>query len=135
MTISSPADLTLATESIRSRTVAEWRRMRGAIGKRPAVFLLFASVVVERRQATLDAIEEKLDEEVAATGRQPSQESQIAAVFAHWQLVMDSPRSILDAKRKAVIKSALKTGYTVEQLCQAVDGCRNGILWRFYHPD
>jgi len=37
------ADLTLATESIRSRTVAEWRRMRGAIGKRPAVFLLFSA--------------------------------------------------------------------------------------------
>jgi 16S rRNA (cytidine1402-2'-O)-methyltransferase len=36
------ADLTLPTESVRTRTVADWRRLRGAIGKRPAVFLLLA---------------------------------------------------------------------------------------------
>lgn len=36
------ADLTRATESIRTQTIAEWRRARGAIGKRPAVFLLFS---------------------------------------------------------------------------------------------
>jgi 16S rRNA (cytidine1402-2'-O)-methyltransferase len=37
------ADLTLGTESVRTRTVAEWRRSKGAIGKRPAVFLLLAA--------------------------------------------------------------------------------------------
>ncbi len=37
------ADLTLATESVRTRTIAEWRRAKAAIGKRPAVFLLLAS--------------------------------------------------------------------------------------------
>ena len=37
------ADLTLPTESIGTRSVAEWRRSKGAIGKRPAVFLLLAS--------------------------------------------------------------------------------------------
>ena len=36
------ADLTLATECIRTRSIAEWRRARTAIGKRPAVFLLLA---------------------------------------------------------------------------------------------
>jgi 16S rRNA (cytidine1402-2'-O)-methyltransferase len=36
------ADLTLATESIHTRTMAQWRRERSAIGKRPAVFLLLA---------------------------------------------------------------------------------------------
>jgi 16S rRNA (cytidine1402-2'-O)-methyltransferase len=36
-------DLTLGTESVRTRTVAEWRRSKGAIGKRPAVFLLLAA--------------------------------------------------------------------------------------------
>ena len=36
------ADLTLATESIRTQTVAEWRQARSAVGKRPAVFLLLA---------------------------------------------------------------------------------------------
>jgi 16S rRNA (cytidine1402-2'-O)-methyltransferase len=36
------ADLTLGTESVRTRTIAEWRRAREALGKRPAVFLLLA---------------------------------------------------------------------------------------------
>jgi 16S rRNA (cytidine1402-2'-O)-methyltransferase len=36
------ADLTLGRESIRTKTIAEWRHARSAIGKRPAVFLLLA---------------------------------------------------------------------------------------------
>ena len=36
------ADLTLATESIRTQAVADWRRSRPTLGKRPAVFLLLA---------------------------------------------------------------------------------------------
>jgi 16S rRNA (cytidine1402-2'-O)-methyltransferase len=36
-------DLTLATESVRTATVAEWRRQPATIGKRPTVFLLLAS--------------------------------------------------------------------------------------------
>ena len=36
------ADLTLASESIRTQPIAAWRRERSAIGKRPAVFLLLA---------------------------------------------------------------------------------------------
>lgn len=36
------ADLTLPTESIKTLPVAEWRRSKAAIGRRPAVFLLLA---------------------------------------------------------------------------------------------
>jgi 16S rRNA (cytidine1402-2'-O)-methyltransferase len=36
------ADLTLPTENIQSRSIAEWRRAKAAIGRRPAVFLLLA---------------------------------------------------------------------------------------------
>lgn len=36
------ADLTLPTESINTLPVAEWRRTKAAIGRRPAVFLLLA---------------------------------------------------------------------------------------------
>jgi 16S rRNA (cytidine1402-2'-O)-methyltransferase len=36
------ADLTLPTEAVATRSIAEWRRARHAIGKRPAVFLLLA---------------------------------------------------------------------------------------------
>jgi 16S rRNA (cytidine1402-2'-O)-methyltransferase len=36
------ADLTLPVESIRTQAVADWRRSRPSLGKRPAVFLLLA---------------------------------------------------------------------------------------------
>jgi 16S rRNA (cytidine1402-2'-O)-methyltransferase len=36
------ADLTLPTEEIATRTIAQWRKVRAALGKRPAVFLLQA---------------------------------------------------------------------------------------------
>lgn len=36
------ADLTLDSESVRTRTVAEWRRAPSAVGRRAAVFLLLA---------------------------------------------------------------------------------------------
>jgi 16S rRNA (cytidine1402-2'-O)-methyltransferase len=38
------ADLTLADESVISKAIAEWRRSRAVIGRRPAVFLLQAAV-------------------------------------------------------------------------------------------
>jgi len=41
--LSIAADLTLPTESIKTRTIAEWKKAPDAIGKRPAVFLLYAS--------------------------------------------------------------------------------------------
>ena len=37
------ADLTAEEESIATRTVAQWRTLPGAIGRRPAVFLLLAA--------------------------------------------------------------------------------------------
>jgi 16S rRNA (cytidine1402-2'-O)-methyltransferase len=37
------ADLTLATESISTRSVSEWRKSKTAIGRRPAVFLFLAN--------------------------------------------------------------------------------------------
>jgi 16S rRNA (cytidine1402-2'-O)-methyltransferase len=37
------ADLTLATESIGTKTIAQWRRSPSPVGRRPAVFLLLAN--------------------------------------------------------------------------------------------
>jgi 16S rRNA (cytidine1402-2'-O)-methyltransferase len=37
------ADLTLPTESIITRTIAQWRRTAAPVGRRPAVFLLLAN--------------------------------------------------------------------------------------------
>jgi len=36
------ADLTLPTESVSTKTIAEWRRTKTTIGRRPAVYLLLA---------------------------------------------------------------------------------------------
>ncbi|HWM43676.1 MAG TPA: SAM-dependent methyltransferase [Burkholderiales bacterium] len=36
------ADLTLPAESVTTKTIAEWRRAKATIGRRPAVFLLLA---------------------------------------------------------------------------------------------
>lgn len=49
--------------------------------------------------------------------------AEVVQVFAHWQQVMSSPRSLLDDKRRKLIRNALKTGYTPEQLQRAIDGC------------
>jgi uncharacterized protein YdaU (DUF1376 family) len=49
--------------------------------------------------------------------------SPVGVVFAHWQEVMGSPRSKLDSKRERVIKAAVKAGYSVDDMCKAIDGC------------
>lgn len=43
-------------------------------------------------------------------------------VFAHWQSVMNSPRSVLDANRKKLISSALKN-YSIDDIFSAINGC------------
>ena len=47
-----------------------------------------------------------------------------AEVFAYWQIAMGHPQARLDAKRERAIKARLKDGYTVAQLCIAIDGCK-----------
>jgi hypothetical protein len=49
---------------------------------------------------------------------------QIREIFGHWQAVMESPKSMLDSKREALIRKALKLGYCPDDLKAAVDGCR-----------
>jgi len=44
-------------------------------------------------------------------------------VFEHWCHVMQHSRAQLDHKRRRLIQHALKVGYTVKQLCQAIEGC------------
>jgi hypothetical protein len=44
-------------------------------------------------------------------------------VFQHWQNVFDHPQAVLDEKRKRLIRQALKSGYTEDQLCEAITGC------------
>lgn len=46
----------------------------------------------------------------------------VVTIFEWWQKVMASPRSVLDDKRKKVIKGALKL-YDPRHLCEAILGC------------
>lgn len=47
----------------------------------------------------------------------------ITNIFSHWKSVMNHPRSCLDDKRRRVISAALKSGYTEDDLMQAITGC------------
>ncbi|MBN9287582.1 MAG: hypothetical protein BGO43_04150 [Gammaproteobacteria bacterium 39-13] len=44
-------------------------------------------------------------------------------VFEHWKLTMKHPNAKLDKNRTKLIREALKLGYSIEELCQAISGC------------
>lgn len=46
----------------------------------------------------------------------------VRTIFEYWQKVMDSPRSVLDEKRKRLIARTLKT-YSPADICKAIRGC------------
>lgn len=46
------------------------------------------------------------------------------AVFDHWRSVMNHPSAKFDEKRAKTIREALKLGYTLDQLRQAIEGCK-----------
>jgi hypothetical protein len=52
----------------------------------------------------------------------PSKADHVAEVFDHWRSVMNSPRSKLDPKRRALIARAIKL-YSVFDCIAAIDGC------------
>ena len=47
----------------------------------------------------------------------------LSFIFNVWKTTLGHPNAVLDDKRKAVISKALKSGYSVDQLCQAITGC------------
>lgn len=57
--------------------------------------------------------------------KEPRASQDVQDVFAHWQRVMHHPQAKLDEKRAKAIGRRLADGYTVAELRQAVDGCRN----------
>ena len=58
-----------------------------------------------------------------------------AEVFAYWQAVMDHATAKLTPGRERCIKARLKDGYTVDQLKQAIDGCRASPFHQGGGPD
>lgn len=68
--------------------------------------------------------ETEVEKDVQSAESDPvSVSSDVALVFEFWKSAMKSPTSKLDKKRTSLIKAALKTGYTAEQLCDAITGC------------
>lgn len=64
-------------------------------------------------------------EAVAPTARRRTDSADGALeVFEYWQRTLSHPTAKLDAKRVKAIKGRLADGYTVRELCQAVDGCK-----------
>jgi hypothetical protein len=55
---------------------------------------------------------------------QPRGSEDVRSVFAYWQEVMSHPHAKLDDKRAKAIGKRLSDGYTVGELCQAIDGCK-----------
>lgn len=47
----------------------------------------------------------------------------VQELFAYWQEVMQSPRSVLDDKRRKAIRTALKNGHSPDDLRRAIRGC------------
>ncbi len=48
----------------------------------------------------------------------------VRAVFEYWRQVMNHPGALLDTKRSRAIAARLKSGFSIEQLKQAIDGCK-----------
>lgn len=60
--------------------------------------------------------------------REPSiytQDAKALDVFDYWKERMDHSKAKLDKKRTTLINNALKIGYTVDDLKDAIDGCAN----------
>lgn len=47
----------------------------------------------------------------------------VRIVVDHWQRVMRKPKAALDSKRRRAVEGRLQDGYSVEDLCLAIDGC------------
>lgn len=58
----------------------------------------------------------------AAPEPKADEASQIRTVFEHWQKARSHPSAKLDPTRRGKIKARLREGFTVEQLCRAIDG-------------
>lgn len=48
---------------------------------------------------------------------------EVNELFQYWQKVLEHPRAKLDNKRKRKIEAALRLGYAMDELKQAIDGC------------
>jgi len=65
---------------------------------------------------------------LSSCGENPSElklnnSSEIKEIFQYWKTTLDHPKARIDEKRKIKIRSALKSGYSVDDIKLAIDGC------------
>lgn len=60
----------------------------------------------------------------AAPKNQEMTQTAVQHVFEHWKTIMNHPDAKLDFSRKNGIKKALTAGYSVTDLCKAIEGCQ-----------
>lgn len=82
-----------------------------------------ASSTREPRDGHAGKEERKGKEKKGREGKEICTSDDALSVFQHWQTVMGKPRTVLDSKRKALITSRLRDGYTVQDLQAAATGC------------
>lgn len=51
--------------------------------------------------------------------------SDVDVIFAYWQAALNHPNAKMTTERQTAIRARLREGYSVQQLIQAIDGCKN----------
>jgi hypothetical protein len=84
-----------------------------------------ASVLLaSRKQNVTTETETETEAEAEAEAETETERAAVRGIFEHWAAVHGKPRAKLDEKRRKLIRSALRTGYTTEDLRAAIDGCK-----------
>lgn len=65
----------------------------------------------------------KSEVETSPRGKNESSEEACTQIFSHWKNVMNHPKAKLDPKRKRSIVKAMKLGFDICQLKEAINGC------------
>lgn len=82
-------------------------------------------IVLERRSEVVEAVECAAPLAVVkqkASAPRVDYGDDVREVFLHWQRVRNHPAAKLDDKRAKAIKARFKDGYTVGELCRAIEG-------------
>ncbi len=78
----------------------------------------------ETRQTQTQTQTQKKEQLPLSTQAAPEVDPRPERVFEHWRRVMGKrSTTVFDAKRRKAVEGRLRDGYSVEELCQAVDGC------------
>lgn len=75
-------------------------------------------------EGELDKNPEPITQNKEQEEKQNSYRAQAREVFSYWQSIMKKPKAILGEKREKVIIARIKAGYSVDDIKQAIDGCK-----------